>query len=131
MYPPLFNDILFKGCKLMGLNFSQCSQFSFDLKFSHCIINSCNFSELKMKNSEFTNCKIKDSYFQETFLAGVLFDGSSFEGTLFHNANLEEASFCNATGYNIDPRVNKVRKAKFTVPDVLNLLSGFEIEIKN
>ncbi len=125
------NDVIFSRCKLMGLNFYECSQFSFNLIFSNCSINSCNFSDLKMKGSKFTKCKITDSYFQETFLAGVSFEGSNFKNTLFHNANLVGASFCNVSGYSIDPLVNNVRKAKFTVPDVLNLLSGFNIEIKD
>ena len=125
------NDISFSKCKLMGLNFYECSQFSFNLSFSGCSIHICNFTDLKMKGSEFIDCKIIDSSFQETFLEGVSFEGSSFKNTLFHNTNLGRASFCNAHGYNIDPLVNNIRKAKFSIPDVLNLLSGFDIEIED
>ena len=84
-----------------------------------------------MKNSKLTGCKIIDSYFQEAFLVGVSFEDSHFENTLFHKTDLEKSSFCNASGYSIDPLVNKVRGAQFSVPEVLNLLSGFGIKIKS
>ena len=47
------------------------------------------------------------------------------------DANLEKASFVGARGYSIDPRSNKIRKAAFSVPDVLSLLEAFEIVIKD
>ncbi|NQT60514.1 MAG: pentapeptide repeat-containing protein [Bacteroidetes bacterium] len=71
------------------------------------------------------------SFFENTFLGGASFKRSHFNNTLFHNANLKEASFCKAEGYAIDPRVNDVRKAKFSVPEVLNLLSGVDILISD
>ncbi|MDA3940089.1 MAG: pentapeptide repeat-containing protein [Spirochaetia bacterium] len=126
-----FIDVKYEKCKLMGLNFYLCSQFAFDVTFDECLISNCNFGQMKMKSSKFTKCEIIESYFQDTFLEGATFEGSNFKGTLFHNTNLEKASFCNASGYNIDPTVNRIRKAKFTVPDVLNLLNTFNIEIKS
>ena len=59
----------------------------------------------------------------------INFCGMEYELLEYNNANLVGVSFCNASGYSIDPLVNNVRKAKFSVPDVLNLLSGFNIEI--
>ncbi len=85
---------------------------------------------MKMKNANFLTCDIVDCFFQNTYLPGASFEASQFRNTLFHNTNLEKASFCKASGYNIDPTLNNIKKAKFSVPDVLNLLNGFEIEIE-
>ena len=90
-----------------------------------------NNSWAHKKKVPFLNCEFSDSDFKGTFLYEASFEGSFFRGTVFHNANLEKASFVNAHGYNIDPRVNKIKKAVFSAPDVLSLLSHLEIVIKN
>ncbi len=88
-------------------------------------------TDIKMKGSAFTGCELRECYFQNSFLVEVDFSGSTFRETLFSNANLEKASFVGAQGYSIDPRGNKVRKAVFSVPEVLSLLGAFEIVIKD
>ncbi|GAB1483233.1 hypothetical protein MASR2M78_20490 [Treponema sp.] len=90
----------------------------------------CNFSDLHMKKNKIINSVIEECFFQSTFLVEANFSGSTFSDTLFHNCDLQKANFLDARGYNIDPVVNKVRKAKFSVPEVLNLLNGFGIEIR-
>jgi hypothetical protein len=39
------------------------------------------------------------------------------------------ASFRNAKNYNIDPNNNFLKKTKFSVPEVISLLSAYDIEI--
>lgn len=63
------------------------------------------------------------------FPARGSFKGSHFKNILSHNTNFGGASLYNLSAYSIDPQINNVRKRKFTVPDVLNLLSGFDIII--
>ncbi len=58
------------------------------------------------------------------------FRGSDLTGTTFHNCNLEKANFSNATQYNISPIDNHIKKAIFTLPDVVGLLNHFNITIK-
>lgn len=83
-----------------------------------------------MKKSKIVHCNLDECYFQNTYLVGVDFSGSTFINTLFHNTDMQKANFTDASGYVIDPRVNKIKKAIFSVPDVLNLLNCFDIEIK-
>lgn len=123
-------NCIFKECKLLGVNFYLVSLFAFEISFETCVINSCNFGSLKMKGTQIVNSKITDCFFQETELIEASFEGSVFLRTLFHQSDLRKASFCQATGYEIDPTVNKIQKAKFSAPDVLNLLDGFDIIVQ-
>jgi uncharacterized protein YjbI with pentapeptide repeats len=121
----------FSGCKLMGINFYRCGQLAFDFSFEACVMRNCNFSELKMKRARFLRCEIAECDFQDAYLVEASFEGSVFRDCLFHNSDLEKASFRAAHGYSIDPRTNKLRKAIFSPPDVLSLLSGFDIRIED
>ncbi len=57
------------------------------------------------------------------------FRGADLSGTLFHNCDLSKADFSTAVNYNIDPGTNKIKKAKFSLFEVLGLLSVFDITI--
>jgi uncharacterized protein YjbI with pentapeptide repeats len=126
-----FIDVEFANCKILGISFYKCSQSVFDFKFNECRLISCNFTDVNMKRCKFTKCDIVECYFQNTFLVEADFSESTFSQTLFHNSNLQKASFHNAYGYSLDPRSNNVKKAVFSVPEVLSLLDGFEIVIKS
>ncbi len=124
-------NVDFKDCKIVGLNFYNCDQLLFECSFTTTQLRNCNFSDLKMKRVHFHGCKIDECDFENTFLVEAEFNDSVFRETLFHNCNLERASFFEAKGYNLDPRSNNVKKAVFSVPDVLSLVECFGIVIKN
>jgi len=117
--------------QIVGINFYNCDQLLFDCCFYKTRLQNCNFSDLKMKKARFIGCTIDECDFENAFLVESKFDDSIFRGTLFHNCNLERASFFEAKGYEIDPRVNNIKKAVFSVPDVLSLIECFGVEIKN
>ncbi len=121
----------FVQCKLVGLDFVKCDQLLFDPSFVSCRLMNCNFSGLKMKRVAMKSCDIYECFFQETALGLADFSRSRFRGTLFDKCDLQKASFFRAEGYQIDPRTNDVRKAVFSVPDVLGLLGSFGIVLKD
>ncbi len=53
----------------------------------------------------------------------------SFINCSFSSCDLSGADFSSATEYEIDPRTNKIKKAKFSFPDVAGLLRAFDIII--
>lgn len=125
-----FADSSFEECKIVGLNFGNCDQLVFDVGFEGCRLQSCNFSSLKMKGAAFRRCAIDSCFFEDGYLVDAAFDDSVFSLTLFHACDLTRASFRGARGYSIDPRVNKVEKAVFSVPDVLALVECFGVRIE-
>jgi uncharacterized protein YjbI with pentapeptide repeats len=62
-------------------------------------------------------------------LKGADFSGVDLAGTLFQNCDLCGADFSSAVQYEIDPRANKLRKAKFSFPEAAGLLHTFDIVI--
>lgn len=75
----------------------------------------------------FEGSQLKECDFKETLLPEGNFNGCNLEGTLFHHCDLKGADFRNAVNYAIDPLVNQIKKAKFSIPDALSLLKGFDI----
>lgn len=77
----------------------------------------------------FIGSKVKECYFTNTNLTEADFSNVDFFGTVFHNSDLYKADFSTALNYNIDPRTNNIKKAKFSLPEAVGLLRGFDINI--
>lgn len=124
-----FQDVQFVDCKIVGVDFFKCEKSFFSPSFKNCLLQYCNFSDLNMKNISFTGSKLHESHFSHTILNGADFTEVDLLRTVFHNCDLSHANFSSAKNYDIDPRVNKMKKAKFSLPEAVGLLRGFEIII--
>ena len=124
-----FQEVKFVDCKIVGAEFFKCERTFFSVTFKGCLLQYCNFSDLNMENSSFTGSKLKDSHFTNAILIGTDFHDVDLTGTIFHNCDLRKADFSSATRYNIDPQTNKIKKAKFSLPEALGLLRAFDITI--
>jgi hypothetical protein len=51
-------------------------------------------------------------------------------GATFENTNLEKADFRTSFNYSIDPEINRIKKAKFALPEVLGLLNKYDLVIE-
>lgn len=125
-----FQDIVFENCKLIWIIFSSINALLVSWKFKKCIVELCNFNWLEMKNTLFLDCIICESDFINSNLFESDFRDSDLYLSKFFNTNLEKANFVWARNYYINPIQNKIKKAKFSNPDVLNLLVEFEIDIE-
>lgn len=124
-----FQDVKFIACKIVGGEFFKCDKVFFSASFKNCIMQYCNFSDLNMKRASFSGSRLKDGHFTNTVLVETDFDGVDLAGTIFHNCDLSKADFSKASQYNIDPQTNKIKGAKFSLPEAMGLLRGFEITI--
>jgi len=123
-------EVLFEECKIVGAEFLKCNtDFIFSMDAKKTFIQYCNFSELDMKKTSFEGSKIYDGTFINTCLTEVNFSDTDLKGTLFRRCNLNKSNFCGALNYVIDPLSNKIKKAKFSFPEVIGLLKSFDIEI--
>ena len=109
--------------------FTKISTLLIDWAFKNSKIELCDFSRLDMKKSIFSECTIREADFIDVDLSNSDFSNSDLQATKFQNSNLEEVDFTEARNYYIDPTQNKLKKAKFSSPEVLSLLAGFEIEV--
>lgn len=126
-----FSNSLFKECRMQGIDFHDCNRFQFNPDFVETVIAHSFFSDQDMTGKSFRKCIINDCEFAHTMLKEADFSKCSFKDTKFSNCNLEKANFKDATGYAFHPGENKVKDAKFSYPDVVNLLSPLGIIIED
>ena len=125
-----FRGVTFDDCKLINVPFTSINPFLLRWVFKKCKIEFCNFGGLKMKHSRFVESVIRGTDFINVDLEGADFSGSDLRDSRFHNAVLVNANFVDARNYYIDPTANKLKKAKFSSPEVLSLLAAFEIKVE-
>lgn len=113
---------------MVGVDFYKCDKF-FHIKFIKSILQTCNFTDLKLKGISFRGSKVREVYFTSTDLQEADFSDVDLLGTLFHQCNLTKSDFRNAKNYGIDIQTNNLKKAKFSFPEAINLLKCLDIEI--
>jgi fluoroquinolone resistance protein len=126
---PSFRNVSFSKCKLVGVNFSTMSS-QMSLSFEDCLMDYTVFQNLKIEGTAFHKCSLKMADFSMASLKNANFSGSNLEGAALSNCNLEKSDFRGAVNYHIDVNHCFVKGAKFSVPEVLALLSSFEVVIE-
>jgi len=125
----IFTNAVFRGCKLMGMDFSKVRKFLLSMSFEECNLSYAFFFGLNLKGAKFINCLLEETNFSEATLVEANFSGSNLVGAIFDRTNLERADFTSASGYSINPAINRIRKAKFSLPEVVGLLHSYDIEV--
>ena len=122
-------DSIFKDCKMLGLRFENCNEFGLSFSFEDCILNDSSFYKLKIKKTIFKNCRLHDIDFSEWDLSACVFDKCDLKGAVFNRTTLEKADLRTAFNYSIDPELNRIKKAQFSIPSVIGLLNKYDIKI--
>jgi fluoroquinolone resistance protein len=125
-----FRNVQFINCKMLGMAFDACNQFGISFGFENCQLNHSIFYKTKIKNTKFINCQMHEIDFSNCDLSAACFDGCDLYGTKFENAILEKADFSAAINFNINPEINKIKKAIFAKNNLEGLLYKYNIEIK-
>jgi len=94
-----------------------------------CTIKYNYFTNLKLIKYDFSGSQFDESYFEECKLTQAKFNSVNLHGTKFIKCDLSGADFRDALEYVIDITDNKMKKAKFSFPEVINLLSSLDIII--
>jgi len=123
------NDVTFKNCKIMGVNFSQCQDFLFTVKFDNCILDYSSFMDKKMLKTPFIQSSLKEVTFTRANLGGSKFDNCNLNETVFRETDLTSVDFSTSYNYIIDPELNDLRKAVFAMNGVAGLLAKYGIKI--
>jgi fluoroquinolone resistance protein len=126
----VLNQVHFSNCKILGVDFSKCSKFLFSVSFEGCILNYSLFFKNDLKSTRFNKCQLNEASFVETNLTMAKFMDCELDKAVFDRANLEKADFSTSRNYAINPEINKLKKARFSLPDVVGLLSHLDIVIE-
>ncbi|MEQ8155382.1 MAG: pentapeptide repeat-containing protein [Clostridiaceae bacterium] len=94
-----------------------------------CFFKYNNFILMNLNKFKFSGSNFQESFFEECDLRETDFKDVRFQNTQFTQCNMTKADFRGATGYVIDIQSNKLKKARFSLPDVLTLLDSIEVLI--
>jgi uncharacterized protein YjbI with pentapeptide repeats len=102
----------------------------FQVSFENCILNFSSFYGVKLKGSKFGNCTLQEVDFTAADLTNVTFADSDLLRSIFVESILERVDFTSAYNYTIDPELNRMKKAKFSLNGLPGLLEKYNIEIE-
>lgn len=124
------NHVTFRDSKVMGVNFSDCEDSMFSVRFEGCMADYASFMNKKMPKTSFIQTSLKDVNFSNAVLTQAVFDRSDLHGALFSRTQLTEADFRTALNYVLDPELNTIRKAKFSAYGLAGLLVKHNLYIE-
>lgn len=137
-------DISFLGCKLLGINWSNCidalnyaSKNSFKVRykkgfnvtFTDCLLRDNSFGGMELKHIVFSGCSLNGASFITVDLSHAKFTDCDLTNCHFEDTVLFKTDFTTATGYVINSARNKLAKAKFSLPEAISLLQNLDIEL--
>jgi uncharacterized protein YjbI with pentapeptide repeats len=122
-------NVSFKNCKLLGIAFSECDDFLFQVYFEESALDYAIFSNKKMPKTKFINCSVREVTFIGTNLTSSVFDNCDLDGAIFNDTQLAAVDFRSAYNYKIDPEFNPMRKAQFSTQGIVGLLDKYDIKI--
>lgn len=123
-------DVQFKGCKLTGADFSKSNDFLFEVSFTNCILDNAIFYKKKNKGAKFNDCSLIETDFTEADLTEVQFNNCNLHRAFFNHTVLKNADFRTSYNFIIDPDINNLKKARFSVQGLPGLLARYDIRIE-
>jgi fluoroquinolone resistance protein len=84
----------------------------------------------KMPKTYFIKCSLNEVNFTRCNLTGSVFDETNLADTLFNGTDLGTANFITAFNYNIDPEINNLKKATFSLAGLPGLLIKHQLKIR-
>ena len=68
--------------------------------------------------------------FTECDLTASIFENCDLNNATFDNTIIEKVDFRTAFNYSINPELNRIKKAKFSIEGISGLLSKYDIDIE-
>jgi uncharacterized protein YjbI with pentapeptide repeats len=115
---------------MLGLRFDACNSFGLSFSFDNCQLNHSSFFQTKIKNTIFKNTQLHEVDFAEADLTNASFENCDLSLSSFDHSLLEKCDFRTAYHFSIDPEINKIHKAKFSISNISGLLEKYNIEIE-
>ncbi len=123
----------FQGCNLIGINWNNLLPKGMVAEpirsIKESLLKYNYFIEMKMQKFDFSKNNILESLFENCDLRESSFKECNLSGTQFGKCNIEKVDFRDTSEYQIDLFTNKMKKAKFSFPEVVSLLSELDIII--
>ncbi len=120
---------VFKDCKLVGVNWTAAASVMHP-EWTGCVLNYGNFGGLDLRKAKMKSCHAREADFADTNFTDTDLRATDFTGARFASTNLTKADLRQATNYSIRPDSNKLKGAKFSLPEATLLLYGMDIVLE-
>ncbi|PPK87595.1 uncharacterized protein YjbI with pentapeptide repeats [Neolewinella xylanilytica] len=124
-----FQNVRFASCKLLGLSFDAGDPLAFAVTFTDRRLQHASFHKLKLTRCGFTGCDLTEADFTQADLTGITLVDCDLARATFDNTDLRKADLRDSRHYRIDPTQNRVRGARFSLPEAVGLLQTFGVKI--
>jgi len=128
-----FGGTSFFSSKLAGVNWTEAAWPKIKLpglvNFEQCVLTDSVFMGLNLRECSFLNCLAKGADFREADLSLARLNGTDLSGALFGGTDLSGADLDQARNYAIRPAENKLKGARFSLPEAMALLYCMDIKI--
>lgn len=115
---------------MLGLRFDTCNEFGLSFSFDGCQLNHSSFNKVEIKKTVFKNSQLQEIDFTDANLTSVVFDNCDLIRAHFDHTILEKADFRTSYNYSIDPEINRIKRAKFSISGISGLLDKYDIVIE-
>lgn len=127
----IFSSTRFENSKIIGVNWTQAEWpaaiLGKPIRFYKSTLNHSTFIGLSLVGIQVKDCVVVDVDFREADLSKADFSGSDLSESLFIHTNLSGANLSQARNYFIDPGLNELKGAKFSLPEAMSLLYNMDI----
>lgn len=118
----------FKNCTLIGVDWTSLLRsgktvLPFD-RFEECTLKYNSFAHMKLRRFDFSECDLTGSFFEGCDLTESRFRNTELSEVSFAENNMTGADFRDAKEYAISLENNRLKKARFSFPEALNLLTA-------
>jgi fluoroquinolone resistance protein len=123
-----FIEAQFEDSKAIGVDWTEASWgFLSSIRFLRCTVNYSIFTDLDLRKARIEGCVAEEVDFRGANLTGVNLSYTDFIGSFFKHTVLEQADFTHAKNYKIDVNMNRLKGAKFMLPEAISLLYSLDI----
>ena len=122
-----------KDTKAIGINWTEIDMPTVKIynpvEFYNSNISHSIFIGMDLKEITITECQARNADFRDTDLSKSKLTHTDFLNSHFNNTNLTESDLSFAVNYDINIFNNIIKKAKFSLPEAVSLLSALDIHI--
>ncbi|MCC6181590.1 MAG: pentapeptide repeat-containing protein [Bacteroidia bacterium] len=123
-------NVTFRNCKLIGVNFYQAKDFAFEIHLENCLTDYASFDSKKLNSSTFKHCKMHEVNFSNADLSKCRFLNCDVQESVFNHTNLSGLDLTSMQNFLIDPEINITKYAKINAYDLERLLNKYELNIQ-
>lgn len=123
-------DCTFVNCKLLGVSFDHGKTNLFAAVFTDCLMDSCSFQGMSLQHATFAGCRMHGVEFSGADVSGVVFDRCDLSDAVFVDCDLRGTDFRTALGFTLDPELNRMKGARFSLDGLQGLLAKYGIRVE-